>query len=64
MRANDQMVMELLACPVVPVDVRRVKLIAWKPLERWMVKLNVDGGSCGNPREAMGVLLFGILMVE
>lgn len=34
MGAHDQAIIELLACPIVPLVVRRVRLIAWQPPER------------------------------
>ncbi|XP_040992478.1 14.7 kDa ribonuclease H-like protein [Juglans microcarpa x Juglans regia] len=44
--------MQCLSCPVIPVVSKSIKLIIWKLPEKGRFKLNVDGGSCGNPGES------------
>ncbi|XP_041026987.1 14.7 kDa ribonuclease H-like protein [Juglans microcarpa x Juglans regia] len=45
----DRVILDELGCSIIPIVTRKVELIAWRPPERGQVKLNVDGGSCGNP---------------
>ncbi|XP_042941712.1 uncharacterized protein LOC122276209 [Carya illinoinensis] len=47
--SHDLVVLRELNCPVVPVAVQVPKLIAWSPPAVELSKLNVDGGSLGNP---------------
>ncbi|KAG7988464.1 hypothetical protein I3843_03G189700 [Carya illinoinensis] len=49
MGGEDREIMERLACPMIPISPKPIKLIAWSPPNRGRIKLNIDGGSCGNP---------------
>lgn len=54
MGANDLSVLQDLNCPILPVREKLPRLIAWKPLDMGFIKLNVDGGSWGNPGRSGG----------
>lgn len=49
MGIHDPLVMQELTCPIVPVCAKMPRLIVWTLPEVGRLKLNVDGGSCGNP---------------
>ncbi|XP_041022432.1 uncharacterized protein LOC121263546 [Juglans microcarpa x Juglans regia] len=48
MGANDLLVLQKLNCPIIPVRDKLPRLIAWKPPDERLFKLNVDGRSSGN----------------
>ncbi|KAG2663975.1 hypothetical protein I3760_16G057900 [Carya illinoinensis] len=54
MKTNDNLVMENLSIPIVPIIMKRAAYVKWEMIARGNVKLNVDGGACSNPGEAGG----------
>ncbi|KAF5458687.1 hypothetical protein F2P56_022700, partial [Juglans regia] len=51
---HERSIMENLSCPINPVASKKLKMITWRPPVRGRVRLNVDGGSCGNLGESGG----------
>ncbi|KAG6632414.1 hypothetical protein CIPAW_13G157800 [Carya illinoinensis] len=49
MEPHDLRVMQDLNCSIVPVRAKVPRMIKWMVRDVGMLKLNVNGGSCGNP---------------
>lgn len=46
---HDSQILSELDCPMVLVHENLPRFISWGPLVEGRLKMNVDGGSCGNP---------------
>ncbi|XP_042988584.1 uncharacterized protein LOC122316111 [Carya illinoinensis] len=58
MSSNNLKVVKAVKLPLVPVEMKLAKAVAWKKLRRGGVKLNIDGSSLGNPGLAGGGGIF------
>lgn len=54
MGGNDKVILDSLNCLILPIVKKKPLLILWRKPVRGRLKLNVDGGCCGNPRAAGG----------